>query len=214
MSAQTKPVDHPLFARIYTRMSAKAESRGQGDHRQRLLQGLAGRVVEVGAGNGLNFPYYPRTVREVVAVEPERFLRDRARESAERSPVAIRVVEGLAEAIPCEDESIDAGVASLVLCSVEDQAGALSELFRVIRPGGELRFYEHVISKRPRGAALQRAADATLWPRVSGGCHMARDTGAAIERAGFRVETCECFPYSPMPTPPALPHILGVAHRP
>lgn len=210
----SQDVRHPLFARMYTRMSSKAEQRGQDEHRDRLLAGLSGRVVEVGAGNGLNFSHYPTSVEEVVAVEPEEYLRARASEAAQAAPVAVRVVDGLADSIPADDASFDAGVVSLVLCTVPDQERALAELFRVIRPGGELRFYEHVVSTGRVGAGFQRAADRTLWPHVSGGCHLARDTGAAMERAGFRVESSDRFPFTPMPTPPAVPHILGIARRP
>ncbi len=96
----------------------------------------------------------------------------------------------------------------------EDLPAALAELHRVIRAGGELRFYEHVASRRPGLARVQRAADALLWSRVSGGCHLSRDTGGAIERAGFRVEARERFAFSPFGTRPRIAHIRGVARRP
>ncbi|MGI8414155.1 MAG: class I SAM-dependent methyltransferase [Solirubrobacteraceae bacterium] len=214
MSTTKQEVRHPIFARMYTRMSAKAEERGGAEHRDRLLVGLAGRVVEVGAGNGLNFAHYPEAVSEVLAVEPEPYLREQAREAAERAAVTIQIVDGLAEAIPAEDGTFDAGVASLVLCTVPDQSRALAELYRVIRAGGELRFYEHVVARDGIPAALQRVADATLYPRLSGGCHLARDTGSAVERAGFTIESCDRFAFTPMPTPPTIPHILGAARRP
>jgi ubiquinone/menaquinone biosynthesis C-methylase UbiE len=190
-------VRNPLFARIYTRLSAKGEERGAAEHRERLLAGLSGRVVEVGAGNGLNFSHYPSSVSEVVAVEPEPYLRARAEEAAKEVSVAVSVADGVADALPLGDGSVDAGVASLVLCTVPDQARALAELRRVIRPGGELRFYEHVASDRPAARAVERALDATIWPRVGGGCHLARHTQAAIERAGFEITSCECFAFGP-----------------
>jgi hypothetical protein len=84
----------------------------------------------------------------------------------------------------------------------------------VIRPGGELLFYEHVVSHSRWQARVQRAFDASFWPHVAGGCHLARDTTAAIEQAGFRIETFERFPYSPAPWLPPDPHIIGVARRP
>jgi hypothetical protein len=96
-----------------------------------------------------------------------------------------------------------------VLCSVPDQQRALEEFRRVIRPGGELRFYEHVVSHRPTAARLQRIADAVFWPRVGGGCHLSRDTGAAIEGAGFAVESIERVSFTPGAPVPPLPHILG-----
>jgi ubiquinone/menaquinone biosynthesis C-methylase UbiE len=206
-------VEHPLFARFYLRMASSRKARGEDEQRGRLLEGLSGRVIEVGAGNGLNFPFYPDTVTEVVAVEPEPLLRDAATKNATEAPVPVKVIEAVSGRLPVDDESFDAGVASLVLCSVPDQQRALAEFHRVIRPGGELRFYEHVVAQRSLSARLQRLADATFWPRVGGGCHLSRDTGSAIEQAGFDVEENNRFSFTPgVPVPP-LPHILGIARR-
>ena len=208
-------VRHPIFARVFDRLSRGEEVAGQREHRQRTLAGLHGRVVELGAGNGLNFRHYPGTVTEVLAVEPEAYLRDRAREAAARAGAPVSVLDGTADALPVEDAACDAAVASLVLCTVPDQDAALRELARVVRPGGELRFYEHVISQRPGFARFQRAADATLWPLLGGGCHAARDTLAAIERSAFIVERCERFDFRPsVLVAPATPKILGAARRP
>jgi ubiquinone/menaquinone biosynthesis C-methylase UbiE len=206
-------VEHPLFARFYLRMASGRKARGEDEHRRHLLEGLSGRVIEVGAGNGLNFPFYPDTVTEVVAVEPEPLLREAATKAASDAPVPIKVIDAVSGRLPVEDESFDAGVASLVLCSVPDQQRALGEFHRVIRPGGELRFYEHVVAHRPMSARLQRFADATFWPRVGGGCHMGRDTGTAIEQAGFDVEESNRFSFTPGAPVPPLPHILGIARR-
>jgi ubiquinone/menaquinone biosynthesis C-methylase UbiE len=208
--AVTEEVRHPLFARMYMRMSHKRHET-EDEHRRRLLDGLSGKVIEVGAGNGLNFSLYPHTVEHVLAVEPEALLRKAAIEEAAKAPVEIEVVDGLASDLPAADRSQDAVVASLVLCSVPDQAEALAEMRRVLKPGGELRFYEHVISRKAWPARFMRFADATFWPRVGGGCHMARDTLPAIEAAGFEVESSERFPYSPGAPVPAIPHILGAA---
>jgi ubiquinone/menaquinone biosynthesis C-methylase UbiE len=204
---------HPVFARVYARVAEMSERRGGAEHRRKLLAGLRGRVVEVGAGSGANFPHYPTSVGEVIAVEPERYLRERAERAASEAPVSVSVARGGAESLPGEAESFDAGVLALVLCTVPDQQAALAELYRVIRPGGELRFYEHVVSHSTWEARFQRLADATFWPRVAGGCHLARDTAAAIERAGFQIETFERFRYSPAPFLPSDPHVLGVARR-
>lgn len=207
-------VHHPIFARLYERISVKAEP-SIGKHRAAMLDGIAGRVLEVGAGNGLNFPYYPSEVADVVAIEPEERLRGLAEEAAagiERP--AIGVIDAVGESLPFEDGSFDAAVASLVLCSVRDQPRALAELRRVLRAGGELRFHEHVIAKGSLSARLMRAADATFWPRVAGGCHMARDTAAAIERAGFVIQACERFSFAMSPIDPPKPHILGRAVKP
>ena len=204
--AGEEKVRHPIFARIYMRMSRKRHET-EDDHRRRLLEGLSGRVIEVGAGNGLNF-------EAVLAVEPEPLLKKAAIEEAREAPVTVEVVDGVASALPAEDGSQDAAVASLVLCSVPDQVKALAEMRRVVKPGGELRFYEHVVAHRPLSARLQRIADATFWPRVAGGCHMARETQASIERAGFEVERIDRFGFTPGAPVPPIPHILGIARRP
>lgn len=205
---------HPLFARFYQRLAGAAEKAGGAEHRTRLLAGLAGRVVEVGAGNGMNFSHYPTTVTEVVAVEPEPYLRARAKEAAAHAPVTITVVDGTAASIPLADASVEAGIASLVLCSVPDQTAALAELRRVIRPGGELRFYEHVLADNWRWARRQRRLD-PIWTRLGGGCHISRDTGAAIVGAGFQITEQERFLFQPCWLGRlSAPHILGRARRP
>lgn len=206
-------VHHPLFARLYARLSPRADAAGGAEHRRELLAGLNGRVLELGAGNGLNFHYYPATVTEVVAVEPEDYLRDRARHAASNAPVSVTLVDAVADRLPFPDHSFDAAVASLVLCSVPDQDNALTELRRVLRPGGELRFYEHVRPNNPRTAAIwQRLDDWNIWPRLAGGCHAARDTEAAIRAAGFTVERCRRFSFKGGPA--SAPYILGIARRP
>lgn len=204
---------HPVFARVYARVAEMSERRGGAEHRRRLLTGLQGRVVEVGAGSGANFQHYPVSVREVVAVEPEPYLRERAEHAASGAHVSVSVEQGGADRLPGEAASFDAGVVALVLCTVPDQQSALAELHRVIRPGGELRFYEHVLAHSRWEARFQRFFDASFWPRLAGGCHLARDTTAAIERAGFQIETFERFRYSPAPFLPSDPHVLGVARR-
>ncbi|MCX4879194.1 class I SAM-dependent methyltransferase [Streptomyces sp. NBC_00847] len=210
------PVHHPLFARFYARVSVSAETRmGMGAVRDRLLSGLSGRVIEIGAGNGLNFAHYPGTVSEVVALEPERRLRQLAVEAALRSQVPVDVVPAAAEALPVKSEAFDAAVVSLVLCSVRDVPRALAELRRVLRPGGVVRFFEHGRGGGPAMVFTQRALDRTLWPPLNGGCHLARDPIAALRDAGF-----ELGPYrrALMPeTGPKLPTsycVLGTAWRP
>lgn len=210
----TATVSNPIFARVYARVAKDSESRGGREHRVRMLEGAAGRVIEIGAGVGSNFAHYPPTVTEVIALEPEPHLRGRAERAAAAAPVPVTVIDGHAGSLSFQDEYFDVAVASLVLCTIPDQQLALAELHRVIRRGGELRFYEHVRSHRPREARIQELADATLWPHLAGGCNLARDTEAAIQQAGFRVDTCERFAFSPARLMPAAPHILGVATRP
>lgn len=207
--------NRPLFARFWLWVSPGMERGGMAKHRDDLLAGLSGRVIEVGAGNGLNFGHYPPEVTQVVAVEPNPLLRRVAADAASRAPVPVEVTDGTADRLPAADADFDAGVASLVLCSVPDQPTALRELYRVIRPGGELRFLEHVQATTPGLRRVQRALDATFWPTICGGDHLGRDTAAEIERAGFRTERLDRlrFPDSRL-TMPSTPHILGQASRP
>ncbi|MEO5876293.1 MAG: class I SAM-dependent methyltransferase [Streptosporangiaceae bacterium] len=205
---------HPLFARFYARTSLLMES-GVGAHRRTLLEGLSGRVIEIGAGNGLNFPHYPQTVTEVIAVEPEPHLRTIAETYAERTTVPINIVNGLADRLPAEDASCDAAIASLVLCTVPDQDAALAEIRRVLKPGGQLRFFEHVQAATAGRHRIQKALDATVWPVFGGGCHCSRDTRSAIERAGFCLDRIDQLTSADTKLPfPAAPQILGTATRP
>jgi SAM-dependent methyltransferase len=214
MTARTVP-DSPRFARMYVKAAARAERRGAGAHRARLLAGLAGTVVEVGAGHGLNFAHYPPEVARVIAVEPNTDLRERAAAAAEAAPVPVEVRDGVADALPFDDASVDAAVTSLVLCSVPDQATALAEIRRILRPGGRLRFYEHVIPDRQPKRILALLADRSgVWPKLAGGCHPARDTTAAIAAAGFDITSVERFMFAASAVEPSVPHVLGTALAP
>ncbi|MFI6873365.1 class I SAM-dependent methyltransferase [Streptomyces sp. NPDC050400] len=179
-------VHHPHFARFYARFSVRAEP-VMAPVRTELLAGLSGRVLEVGAGNGLNFGYYPRTVSEVVAIEPERGLRQLAVDAAQRADVPVDVVPGAAEALPVKSEGFDAVVLCIVLCSVRDVERALGEVRRVLRPGGELRFFEHGQAPGRGMRGFQSALDRTVWPRAFGGCHVGRDALGALRGAGFEL---------------------------
>lgn len=177
-------VDNPFFARLWTAMSAR-EPEVLTRLRRENLAGLTGRVLEVGAGTGTNFALYPDTVEQVVAIEPEARLAVTARAAAAAASVPVDVtgetIEGMAETAP-----FDAVVCSLVLCSVADPDDVLRQLYSRLRPGGELRYLEHVASLGVRGG-LQRAADATIWPRLLGNCHTHRDTEHSIRAAGFDI---------------------------
>lgn len=202
---------NPIFARVYKPLAAAMERAGGDEHRRRLLADLQGRVLEVGAGHGINLPYYPGTVTEVVAVEPEPHLRADAERAAVDAPVDVTVLDGTAERLPVETDGFDAAVVSLVLCSVGDPPTAAAELARAVRPGGELRFYEHVRSQRPGQARWQDRFD-VVWPHLAAGCHTGRDTPATLRRAGFEVDEMDRFTFPPSRVfVPTSPHVLGRA---
>jgi SAM-dependent methyltransferase len=211
---ETGSAAHPWFARLWAfalEHLEPAELRGQ---RAELVAGLSGTVVEVGAGSGSTFPWYPPEVARVIAIEPEPYLRRVSIEAALTAPVAVDVVEGTAEALPLADGEADAVVFALVLCSVPDQAAALAEAARVLRPGGELRYYEHVAE--PRGTLARRYQELVdrsgLWARAGGGCQVSRETGEAILAAGFAIDHEQVVTFGP-PGTPVRRHLAGVARK-
>jgi ubiquinone/menaquinone biosynthesis C-methylase UbiE len=210
----TRAKRRPVFARYYVRASQAMDHGGMAEHRRRALDGLTGTVIEIGAGNGLNFAHYPAGVTSVLAVEPVPYLRQVAGQQAREARVPVQVRDGVAERLPAADAAFDAAVASLVLCSVADQRAVLAELHRVVRPGGQLRFLEHVQAGTPGLRRVQRIVDATVWPLLAGGCHTGRDTVAAIASTGFTVERLDQFRFPPARwSTPATPHVSGVAVR-
>lgn len=203
-------IRHPLFARFFDRLSRAMEPE-VGRHRDQLLAGLSGRVLEIGAGNGINFAHYPASVREVVALEPEPYLRAKAEQAVQGAAAHVTVRPGRAESLEFPDASFDGVVACLVLCTITDPVAAIGELARVLKPGGSLRFFEHVRAPSGAKARLQPLADRSgIWPRVGGGCHCARDTVGAIETAGFRVHEIEWLNVGPR-WAITNPHVLGSA---
>jgi SAM-dependent methyltransferase len=202
------------FARYLERREQRRPDPVASDLRRRLLVGLRGRVIEVGAGAGRAFEHYPPEVERVLAVEPDPTARARAGERAGSAPVRVEVVDGVAAPLPAADGSLDAAVLVWVLCSVPDPAEALAEVRRVLVPGGELRFYEHVRSENAVFRGIQRAGDALFWTRALGGCHTTRDTAAAIAAAGFELEAVERgFHSSSVLTITSAPYVIGVARR-
>ncbi|KUI14111.1 phosphatidylethanolamine N-methyltransferase [Mycobacterium sp. GA-1285] len=179
-------VDNPFFARLWTVMSTN-ETDAIRKLRRENLAGLSGRVLEVGAGTGTNFEFYPDTVSEVVAVEPERRLAEQAQRAAAVARVPVTVsTDTVEQFVAAGDEPFDAVVCSLVLCSIDDPDTVLQQLLSLMQPGGELRYLEHIASDGGRGR-LQRIADATVWPRLLGNCHTHRHTEHSIAGAGFEV---------------------------
>ena len=181
----TSTVDNPLFARVWTVM-ARHEPESLKRLRRENLAGLSGRVLEVGAGTGTNFELYPDTVTEVVAVEPERRLAVLAQQAAAAAPVPVTVSTDTVEAYSATGTPFDAAVCSLVLCSVDEPEHVVRQILSLLRPGGELRYLEHIAGTGAR-ARLQKIADATLWPRMAGNCHTHRHTEETIVGAGFKV---------------------------
>jgi ubiquinone/menaquinone biosynthesis C-methylase UbiE len=197
--------EHPVFASLWdriVRMGGKPEL----ENRRELIGGASGRVLEVGAGTGLNFRLYGEAV-EVVAIEPEPNMARRARERAAGAAARVRLLRASAEELPFGDAAFDTVVASLVFCTIPDPGRAAREVGRVLKPGGTLRLYEHVRSPRPRGARWQDRF-LPVWRFFGGGCHPNRDTVATFREAGFDVEVRS---FDLGPPSPVRPHVLGVA---
>jgi len=201
------------FGQYFARVGPRMDARGAAVHRQRLVEAAYGDVVEIGAGYGATFPFYPSAVASVLALEPDPTLRALALAEAIKARVPITVHDGVAETLPVPDESVDVVVTSLVLCSVADQSAVLAEVLRVLRPGGLLLFYEHV---RSAHRALAAAEDllTPLWSRMAGGCHPNRDTASGIAAAGLTLQSVERFGFSALPGNPRVAHILGAAAKP
>ena len=196
--------------RIYDAFTAGLDRKGFGQRRDRQVAELRGDVLEVGAGTGLNLPRY-RSADLLVALEPHRTYSRRLRARAGAAHVPVEVVAGTAEELPFPDESFDNVVTTLSLCSVGDLDVALAEIRRVLRPGGALHFLEHV---RGEGATARWQDRLTpIQRRIADGCHLNRDTAAAILRAGFEITELERFA---MPAGASVirPAIQGTALRP
>lgn len=201
---------HPLFALGYSLFARFAE-KVLGPHRREVVSHASGRVVEIGAGTGLNFKYYPASVTEVIATEPEPHMFKRASKAASAAGSRFTVEQRVAQSLGLADESVDDVVSTLVLCSVPDPAEALAELKRVLKPGGALLFFEHVRASDPKLAAKQDKRE-RMWGRISAGCHPNRDTESSIRAAGFDVEILEHFDIKGSKL--VRPHIRGVARTP
>jgi SAM-dependent methyltransferase len=200
------------FARYLARREERRPDPVARDLRRRLLTGLRGRVLELGCGDGRAFEHYGPGVERVLAVEPDPVAREAAVQRARDAAVPIEVVDGGAEVLPAGDGGFDAAILIWVLCSVPDPAAALRELRRVLTPGGELRFYEHVRSRNLLFRGLQRAGDALFWTRALGGCETTRDSAAAIAAAGFEIVALESgFHSSSLLTITSAPYVIGTA---
>ena len=207
--------EHPIFARFYDRMTAGTERAGLGEMRRELLASASGRVLELGAGTGHNLEHYTDAVIELVMTEPDPHMARRLRERLAKDPGAAgaaSVVEAPAEGLPFDDGTFDVVVATLVLCTVEDQASALAEARRVLVEGGRLLYIEHVRSTRPGLGRWQDRLERP-WGFFAAGCHPNRPTDQALADAGFWIDSLE---REKLPKAPAIvrPLIRGVARRP
>ena len=192
-------------------MFARFGERILGPWRRRVLQRAAGRTLEIGAGTGANLPHYPSGLVSITLSEPNAHMRRRLRKAAEAAPIELTLDDSPAEALGFPDASFDTVVATLVLCSVRDPAASLSEIRRVLVPGGSLVVLEHVRSADPAAAARQDRWERP-WGWIAGGCHPNRDTLSAIEEAGFVIEDAERFDLA---TPRLVrPHIFVAARTP
>jgi ubiquinone/menaquinone biosynthesis C-methylase UbiE len=200
-----------VHARCYDRFMDRIDRAGAREHRRRLVGEAGGEVLEIGAGTGKNLSLY-RAAEQVVALDPDPAMRDRAHDAALEARVPVEVVEGDGMALPFPDASFDAVVFSLVLCTVPDLGRALAEARRVLRPGGTLRFYEHVRAADPHLARWQDRLERP-WGWIGRGCHPNRDTAAAVAVAGFGVLSLEEFDFPAMPRI-VRPHVIGIAERP
>ena len=209
MKASRDRTDVSLFARAWVIASPVLERVGFATSRRRLVSGLSGTVVEVGAGSGVTFEHYPPEVTRVVAIEPDPYLRAHARRHATRSAVPVEVVDAVAEAIPLANGEADAVVFGLVLCTVPDVPAALAEADRVLAPGGELRLFEHVRAEGRLGSVADRIAP--VWSRLGGGCRPNRDTGQTLSEAGFDHSGLRIRTFPPML--PLTPILSGSARR-
>ncbi|MBI4280480.1 MAG: class I SAM-dependent methyltransferase [Armatimonadetes bacterium] len=199
---------HPIFAMLYDPMMRLTAEKHVAGHRRTLTARAGDRVLEIGAGTGANLPYYPAG-HSVIAAEPDPHMVRRAAVKARMAPAQVHLVQAQAEALPFSDSMFDSVLCTLVLCSVDDPLEALREVWRVLRPGGQLLFFEHVRAGAP---GWQRFQDVItpLWRRLGAGCHPNRDTTQAVRRAGFELVTLERVEYGPYPT---KPHVEGVARK-
>lgn len=194
-----------IMALIYDPFLWTGELAGMRRRRRALLAGARGRVVEIGAGTGLNIAHYPDAVTELVLAEPESGMRRRLERRLHLCARAARVVDAPAELLPLADASVDAVVSTLVLCTVDDPEGALREIARVLRPNGQLLFIEHVLSNSPLLAACQRFLSRP-WRHFAGGCRCSRATVELMRACGFAV-TADDVVWRGMP---AIVHPLAV----
>ncbi|MDQ2622697.1 MAG: class I SAM-dependent methyltransferase [Actinomycetota bacterium] len=196
-------------ARLYDPILWLGEKTGLSRWRGRLIATARGRVMELGAGTGLNLPHYPDGIDELVLVEPDRHKTGLLSDKARRSRPGARVVRAPAEFLPFDDDRFDTVVATLVFCTVSDPEASAREIRRILAPGGRLLFLEHVRSDGPRMGPLQDRLEKP-WMKLADGCHCNRRTVPMLRESGFDVEVAARADQFPMP-PVARPIVSGTA---
>jgi len=178
------------FSAIYDRAMRSTEEAGMREIRRETLAAARGRTIDIGAGTGLNVELYPEGIAELVLAEPDEHMLNRLRPKVATWGRDVDVVQAPADRLPFDDDSFDTAVFTLVLCTVPDPAAALREAARVLKPGGELLFVEHVRSPEPGLARWQDRLERP-WMFLGDGCHCNRDTVATIETSPFEIERVE-----------------------
>lgn len=202
-----KAIRHPIVAAIYDRLCEAADRRGLRERRRRVAGMASGEVLEIGGGTGRNLAHYPAAVSRLTVLEPDLHMYRRTLPKLRQAPVPVRLIEGVAEALPFRAGSFDTVVTTLVFCTVADPARAAREIARVLKPGGRFLFLEHVRAATPGRARLQDLLT-PLQRRLAAGCHPNRDTVGTLCEAGFRFVELEPFEFGP---PWVKPHVLGSA---
>lgn len=198
-----------LFAWLMSQASP-SYNRMVNDRKQALFSNLQGDVLEIGPGTGANFPYYPKNIRWI-GIEPNLYMHTYLKEEAERNRIHnIEVRQITADQLEAADNSVDAVVSTLVLCSVPDLTATLQEILRVLKPGGQFLFIEHVAA--PAETWLRRTQQFIhpVWKAIADGCNPDRETWIGLEQAGFERLDYEHFE---VPVPITSPHIAGVGRK-
>jgi ubiquinone/menaquinone biosynthesis C-methylase UbiE len=204
----------PIFAAFYSVLARVAERGEIGRMRHRILAASHGRVLEIGVGTGENFKHYPPMATSVVLTEPDAAMIShmRRRIAGLSSVPRFTILRAQAERLPFANESFHTVVATLVLCSVDDVSAVLSEIMRVLEPGGHLLVFEHQLSPDKRIATWQRRLNRP-WGFFAGGCRLDRATGASIEKAGFSAEEIETLDLKGT-LPVVRHHLFGTYRKP